>query len=131
MVDVIDQIVKEVSDKFIEFQIKTNLAVPSRSHQIKYSEYQNLYGINKRLSFYNNSSNDYYAFKCNLRNDFYGKSEIIFELRKTKIDLHGLKFHTHDQVLFEGGCEDANEVFIKLKNNFYDKHLKIPVPPMR
>jgi hypothetical protein len=33
--------------------------------------------------------------------------------------------------LFEGSCEETNEIFEALKKEFYDPHLKIPVPPMK
>jgi hypothetical protein len=106
------------------------LAVPFRCHQVKYTEYQNIYGIIKRLSFYNNSSNDKFTIDCKLKNNFYETSYINFCIEKTIIN--SKETNRHDtQVLFAGTCEEANEIFEALKKEFYDPHLKIPVPPMK
>jgi hypothetical protein len=107
------------------------LAVPFRCHQVKYIEYQNMYGITKRLSFYNNSSNDKFTIDCKLKNNFYETSYIYFCIEKTLINSKGTNRQSDTQELFEGSCEETNEIFEALKKEFYDPHLIIPVPPMK
>lgn len=131
MLNRIDEIVSEFSNTLENFKIQTVIAVPSRSHQMKYTEHQTMYGIVKRFSFYNNSTNDYYAVTCNLKNDFFSISDLNFDLRKTTIDLNGLKFNNFKENIFKGNCEEANLIFTELKNKFYDNYIKMPVPPMR
>lgn len=105
------------------------LAVPFRCHQVKYVEYQNMYGITKSLSFYNNSSNDKFTLHCKLKNNFYETSHINFCIEKTIINSTGANRQADTQALFEGTCEEANKIFEALKKEFYDPHIKIPVPP--
>ena len=77
------------------------LAVPFRCHQVKYAEYQNMYGITKSLSFYNNSSNDKFTLHCKLKNNFYETSHINFCIEKKKIpfDIVTLNFHTSQHLV--------------------------------
>jgi len=121
------------SKKFKEIlkksQIQTKISVPNRSHQMHYEEHQNLYGIIKILNFYNNSTNDQYKIKCVLNNNYYNHSCIIAEIKKTNLSKCGLVFENFHSNLFEGTCEEANEIFEALKKEFYDPHIKIPVPP--
>jgi len=119
---------KELLDKQ---EIQTELAVPSRMHQLHYEEFQNLYGITKSLYFYNNSTNDQYKIKCILHNNFYNQSSLCTEIQKTNLSTNGLSFESVKNTLFEGSCEETNEIFEALKKEFYDPHLKIPVPPMK
>ncbi len=109
--------------------IVSGLAVPFRCHQVKYVEYQNIYGITKYLSFYNNSTNDKFNIDCKLKNNFYGVSSVNFLIEKTKISTQKLHEASQAGELFEGTCEEANEIFEALKKEFYDPHIKIPVPP--
>lgn len=122
------------NNKFTELlnqnQIQTKLAVPNRMHQLHYEEVQNIYGIIKSFNFYNNSTNDAYKIKCILRNDFYSPSSLYSEIKKTKLTTNGLSFEDFTNLLFEGTCEEANEIFETLKKEFYDPHVKMPVPPM-
>lgn len=118
-----------VKSNLEKHKIKINLAVPFRCHQITFIEKQNLYGINKHVNFYNNSTNDQFQIDCYLKNNFYEISSINFFLKKTSVGLLGLNSEELRLVLFEGTCEEANEIFEALKKEFYDPHIKIPVPP--
>jgi hypothetical protein len=64
-----------------------------------------------------------------LHNNFYNQSSLFTELQKTNLSTNGLSFESIENTLFEGSCEEANEIFEALKKEFYDPHVKIPVPP--
>ena len=121
--------IETIKTNLEKYKIKLILAVPFRCHQIKYTEQQNLYGINKHINFYNNSTNDQFQIDCFLKNNFYEISSIKFFLKKTSINLSGLNSHEHEEIIFEGTCEEANKIFEAIKKEFYDPHIKIPFPP--
>lgn len=121
---------KKFEEIIKKHKIQTKLAVPNRAHQLHYEEFQNLYGITKSLNFYNNSTNDQFKIKCILNNNFYCKSSLFAEINKTSLSGDGLSFEKFKDDLFEGTCEEVNEIFEALKKEFYDPHIKIPVPPM-
>ena len=68
--------IETIKTNLEKYKIKLILAVPFRCHQIKYTEEQNLYGINKHINFYNNSTNDQFQIDCFLKNNFYEFSSI-------------------------------------------------------
>jgi len=105
------QISKHVRTKIEDFEIITKLAVPNRMHQMHYSEKQTMYGLSKTFYFYNNSTNDQIKITCNLKNDFYNSSNITLNLLKTSLNSKGLNFNNVNENLFEGPCEEANQIF--------------------
>ena len=105
------------------------IAKPFKTLQLYYNEIQNLNGIIKKVSIYNNSNNHKFEIKCHFVNDFYGISKIIYKCSSTELSERKLIFTEQEEQIFEGTCEEANEIFEALKKEFYDPHIKIPVPP--
>jgi hypothetical protein len=105
------------------------IAKPFRCLQLFYNETQNLNGLTKKISIYNNSNNHSFEIKSHFKNDYYGISKIIFNFKLTELIDRNLIFTEKEEQIFEGSCEEANEIFEALKKEFYDPHVKIPVPP--
>lgn len=122
-------VIEKIHKYIYDFDLRLKIAAPNRLHQLNYKENQSIYGIYKSINFYNNSSNDQYKISCKLNNDFYEKSYIFLKIQKTSLSQLGVTFKNFDQQIFEGSCEETNEIFEALKKEFYDPHVKIPVPP--
>jgi hypothetical protein len=122
-------IIDEIHKIIHELNVVLKVSVPNRVLQLNYKETQTIYGIYKSLNVYNNSTNDQIIIVCKLKNNFFAKSKIFFEINKTHLTASGLSFDNYKHNFFEGTCEEANEIFEALKKEFYDPHIKIPVPP--
>ena len=105
------------------------IAKPFKCLQLFYNETQNLDGLTKKISIYNNSNNHIFEIRSHFKNDYYGISKIIFNSKLTELIDRNLIFTEQEEQIFEGSCEEANKIFEALKKEFYDPHIKIPVPP--
>jgi len=123
----IENIIKDIlkSNNF-----KFEIMVPSKSLLCLYKEEQNLYGLSKKIVVTNNHHNISFTISANFRNDYFESSNIEFKLTKPIVEQNKiLQQILIIEPLYTGKNEDTEILFKKLKNEFYDKNIKFPVPP--
>jgi hypothetical protein len=126
MEEILKQIETELNDNNFEFKV----AVPFKFHYLNYNENQSLNGIIKKFSVLNLSSGDSYVCRLDLRNDFFEDSKIDFSLTKFVISQESNKQIKKELPnLFISKSDECLKIFETLKKQFYDIHVKNPVPP--
>lgn len=109
---------------------KFDVLVPSKSLLCIYKEEQNLYGLLKKFVVTNNHHNISFTISANLRNDYFENSNIEFKLTRPLIEKNKiLQQVTIIESLHTGKNSDTDILFQNLKKEFYDRCIKLPVPP--
>jgi hypothetical protein len=117
---IVRDFIKDVNFSFLVYK-------PDKFLQLNYKENQTLNGIVKKVSIYNVQKNNTINIICYLRHDFYYGSMIEINYLKSGPSSND-KFNKH---LYQGKNEDTLMMFEKLKSEFYDPYLIIPVLPPR
>jgi hypothetical protein len=100
---------------------------PDKFLQLHFKESQTLHGVVKKASIYNVQKNNTFNLVCNLKHDFFSDSTIEINYLKSGHNINQ-KVNKH---LYTGKNEDTLQLFEKLKSEFYDPYLIIPVLPPR
>jgi hypothetical protein len=123
------KIIEEIKEILTERNFVSKVAVPFKIHYCNYTENQSSDGLVKSFSVLNLSSGDYYKIKILAKNDFYSITKLTFEFVKILNLKQNTSLDKFESTLMTGNNLECINVFEALKKEFYDPHIKIPVPP--